>query len=383
MKHLLFQPLQLRSITLPNRIMISPMCMYSAVDGFASEYHLVHLGQYALGGAGLVFVEATAVQPHGRITHGDLGLWKDEQIEPLARIAEFLKAHGSIPAIQLAHAGRKASVQRPWEGDGPLTETETNRGELPWDVVGPTHQPFDDGWLKPHALTLAEMTEAKAAFVAAAERALRAGFEVIELHAAHGYLLNSFLSPLSNHRADEYGGSREARFRFPLEVAKALRECWPEEKPMFVRVSATDRAEGGVTIDDTVAFALALKALGVDVIDCSSGGVVPKGSGPEGFGYQVSFSEQVHTQAGIDTVAVGLIVDPQQAESILQQKRATFIAIARTALEDPYWPLHARQKLSEDGAPEFEHWPTQYEGWLRKRASTMTHLEPIGTHRDD
>jgi|SRR6202522_3553810 len=371
----LFEPITLRSITIPNRTMISPMCMYSAKDGFANDFHFVHLGKFALGGWGLVMVEATAVEPRGRITHGDLGLWSDEQIAPLARIASFLKEHGAVPAIQLAHAGRKGSVQRPWESDGPLTEAQFATGETPWDVVAASALPFDQGWLEPAELSISELAQMKDAFVASVRRALDAGFEVIELHAAHGYLLNSFLSPLSNHRTDQYGGSREARFCFPLEVAEAMRSAWPDHLPMFVRLSAADYVEGGVTIDDTVEFAKRLRQLGVDVVDLSSGGISPKGIPPRAYGFQVPFAESVRKNAQVSTAAVGLITRPEQAEQILSSGQSDFIAIAREALADPNWPLHARITLAQKGSDRFEGWPTPYQVWLSKRARVLRELD--------
>jgi 2,4-dienoyl-CoA reductase-like NADH-dependent reductase (Old Yellow Enzyme family) len=371
----LFEPITLRSITVPNRTMISPMCMYSAKEGFANDFHFVHLGKFALGGWGLVMVEATAVEPRGRITHGDLGLWSDEQVAPLARIASFLKEHGAVPAIQLAHAGRKGSVQRPWEGDGPLTETQFSVGEKPWDVVAASALPFDEGWLEPAALSASELEKIKDAFVASVRRALDAGFEVIEMHAAHGYLLNSFLSPLANHRTDEYGGIREARFRFPLEVAEAMRSAWPNHLPMFVRLSAADWVEGGVTIDDTVEFAKRLRQIGVDVVDLSSGGVSPKGIPPRAYGFQVPFAEAVRKNAEVATAAVGLITRPEQAEQILASGQSDFIAVAREALADPNWPLHARLTLDQKGSDRFEGWPTQYQVWLSKRARVLRELD--------
>ncbi len=374
----LFEPLKIRSITIPNRVMVSPMCMYSAKDGVANDFHLVHLGQFALGGAGLVVVEATAVEPRGRITHGDLGIWSDDHVAPLSRIASFLKKHGSVPAIQLAHAGRKGSVQRPWEGDGPLAEEQFQAGETPWEVVAPSAEPFDEGWLVPHELSTCELEGIKQKFVDAVNRALSAGFEVIEMHSAHGYLLNSFLSPLSNFRTDEYGGDREARFRFPLEVAKAMRSAWPEHLPMFVRLSAVDYVEGGVTIEDTVEFSKRLKALGIDVVDLSSGGISPLGNAPRAYGYQVPFAERVRHDAGIATATVGLITKPEQAEQILANGQADLIAIARELLSDPAWALHARTALAEDGSEAFEGWPVQYQVWLAKRARVLKSLnEPV------
>ncbi len=371
----LFEPLTLRGITIPNRIMISPMCTYTAKDGAANDFHFVHLGKFALGGAGLVMVEATAVETRARITHGDMGLWSDEQIAPLARIAAFLKEHGSVAGIQLAHAGRKGSVQRPWEGDGPLTDEQFVVGELPWDVVAPSPLAFDDGWLKPEELSVPELREIKEKFVSAVRRSLDAGFEVIEMHAAHGYLLNSFLSPLTNLRTDQYGGSREARLRFPLEVAEAMRSAWPDHLPMFVRLSSVDYVEGGVTIEDTVAFSKRLKEIGVDLVDCSSGGISPKGIPPRAYGFQVPFAESVRREVNVPTAAVGLITRPEQAEQILANGQADLIAIAREALADPFWPLHVRTTLDEKGSDRFEGWPTQYQVWLAKRQRVLRELD--------
>jgi 2,4-dienoyl-CoA reductase-like NADH-dependent reductase (Old Yellow Enzyme family) len=371
----LFEQVNFRGVTVPNRMMVSPMCTYSAKDGFANDFHLVHIGQFALGGWGVVMVEATAVEPRGRITHGDLGLWSDDHIAPLAKIASFLKERGVVPAIQLAHAGRKGSVQRPWEGDGPLTEKQFQVGETPWQVVGPSSIAFDSEWLTPTELSREELQQIKQHFVDAAQRALAAGFEIIEMHSAHGYLLNSFLSPLSNHRTDEYGGSREARFRFPLEVAKALREAWPSHLPMFVRLSAVDWVEGGVTIEDTVELVKRLKEIGVDLVDLSSGGISPKGIPPRAYGFQVPFAARVRTDTGVPTAAVGLITRPEQAEQILDNGEADLIAIAREALVDARWPLHARTTLAEKGADRFEGWPPQYQVWLSKRQRVLRELD--------
>ncbi|HET7672430.1 MAG TPA: NADH:flavin oxidoreductase/NADH oxidase, partial [Burkholderiales bacterium] len=265
---LLFQPIQLRDITARNRLVVSPMCQYSARDGHVSDWHLVHLGKFAQGGAGIVFVEATAVERRGRITHGDTGIWDDEHIAGLSRVAKFIKEQGAVPALQLAHAGRKASMARPWYGNGPLTPADHARGDKPWSTVAPTEKPIDEGWIAPRAFQRGDFQTVLAAFRSAVRRAVAAGFDILEVHAAHGYLLHTFLSPLSNTRSDEYGGGREGRMRFPLEVVRAVREDWPKSKPLFVRVSSIDDVEGGWSLEDTVAFAKELKALGVDVIDC-------------------------------------------------------------------------------------------------------------------
>lgn len=378
----LFEQITFCNITIPNRTMIAPMCMYSAKDGVANDFHLVHLGRFALGGWGLVMVEATAVEPRGRITHGDLGLWSNSQIAPLARIASFIKEHGAVPAIQLAHAGRKASVQRPWEGDGPLTDAQFNVGETPWDVVAPSAIAFDEGWLRPAELSIKELQQITESFRSAVRRALDAGFEIIEMHAAHGYLLNSFLSPLTNLRTDQYGGSREARFRFPLEVADAMRQEWPSHLPMFVRLSAVDYVQDGVTIEDTVEFSKKLKEIGVDLVDCSSGGISPKGIPPRAYGFQVPFAESVRKNANVPTAAVGLITRPEQAEKILVDGQADLIAIAREALADPFWPLHARTTLAEKGSDRFEGWPTQYQVWLSKRQRVLRVLDAPDSARE-
>jgi 2,4-dienoyl-CoA reductase-like NADH-dependent reductase (Old Yellow Enzyme family) len=373
------QPLTLRSLTLRNRIVIAPMCTYSAIDGVASDFHLVHLGRYALGGAGLVFVEATAVQAEGRITHGDLGLWHDGQTEPLARIARFLKAHGATPAIQIAHAGRKASMQRPWQGNGPMDASDTERGEQPWPVIAPTAMAVEPGWLMPKEMGLDDIAQLKRDFRAAAERASKAGFEVLEMHNAHGYLLHSFLSPITNQRTDAYGGDRAGRMRLPLEVATLLREAWPQHLPLFVRISAVDAVDNGWSIEDSVAYAKELKAIGVDVIDCSSGGVTTSPTAaavPREYGFQLPYAKAVREGAGIATMAVGLIVDPHQAERALQDGSADLAAIARQALEDPNWPAKALTALQAD-APALErytHWLSPYGWWLARRAKLIDRL---------
>ena len=374
---LLFRPLSLRGVSLRNRIVISPMCQYSAVDGLASDWHLVHLGRFALGGAGAVFVEATAVHPRGRITHGDLGLWSDAHTPPLRRIARFLAEHGAVPAIQLAHAGRKASMQRPWHGNGPIDDTDRARGEDAWPVVAPSPLPLDEGWLVPHELSPTEMAELREAWRRAALRALEAGFEVVELHAAHGYLLHEFLSPLSNRRSDAYGGDRAGRMRFPLEVAETLRAVWPQDRPVFVRLSAVDGIEGGWTLEDSVAFARELKALGVDAVDCSSGGLAGSATAarvPRGLGFQVPFAERIRREAEIPTMAVGLIVEPRQAEDILQNGQADLVAIGREALFDPNWPVHAERALGAAGDGVFASWPVQHGWWLERRERALRAL---------
>lgn len=368
----LFETVPLRSVTLRNRLAVSPMCQYSARDGFASDYHLIHLGRFAMGGFGLVMVEATAVLPEGRITHGDLGLWSDAHVDGLARIATALKASGAVAAIQLAHAGPKAASQRPWEGNGPLSKADFDRGELPWPVVSASDKPYGEGWLKPTALTRLMMDDVKAAFVAATKRALAAGFDVVEVHCAHGYLLNSFLSPVTNNRSDEFGGDLEGRMRFPLEVVQAVRAAWPDDKPLFVRVSAVDGLREGMSIDDTVAFARRLKLLGVDIVDCSSGGIAPRYEYPSSYGYQVPYASRVRAEVGIGTAAVGLIVNAHQAEAVVAEGHADIVAIGREALVDPNFPLHAEAELGEaDPANPYGSFPVQATWWLQGRANQI------------
>ncbi|BEU28465.1 NADH:flavin oxidoreductase/NADH oxidase [Paraburkholderia sp. 22B1P] len=368
----LFERVSLRNLELRNRLVISPMCQYSAVDGFVNDYHVINLGRFALGGFGLVMVEATGVVPEGRITHGDLGLWSDDHIPGLARIVTALKSAGAAAAIQLAHAGPKASMQRPWYGNGPLGEADFVRGDLPWKVVAASAQPAGEGWLMPEALTLDGIRDVKAAFLSAARRALAAGFDVIELHCAHGYLLNSFLSPLTNKRNDQYGGNLDGRMRLPLEIAQDLRDFWPQDKPFFVRVSAVDGIRTGTTPDDTVEFARRLKAIGVDIVDCSSGGTGNGYEYPVGYGYQVPYASRVRNEAGVASMAVGLIVDPHQAQAIVADGHADLVAIGREALYNPNWALHAEAQLEarEPSAP-FDSWPIQSNWWLAGRAKEV------------
>ncbi len=375
----LFTPVSLRDVALRNRVVIPPMCQYSAAGGMAGDYHLVHYGRLALGGAGLVILEATAVVPEGRITHGDLGIWSDAHGAALARIAAFLKAHGAAAGVQLAHAGRKASMQRPWEGNGPLSAEEIARGEAPWPIVAPSAVPLDEGWLMPAELSGDDLDALTEAFVAAARRAEAAGFDVIELHAAHGYLLHTFLSPLTNRREDEFGGDRTGRMRFPLRVARALREAWPSGKPLFVRVSAVDGLEGGITLDDTLAFAGELRALGVDVLDCSSGGLAGSATAARirrDYGFQVGFAEAVKRETGLATMAVGLIVDPRQADAIVAEGRADLVAVGREALADPNWAVRASRVLDGTQEPGFEAWPQQAGWWLERREKDIARLGP-------
>jgi 2,4-dienoyl-CoA reductase-like NADH-dependent reductase (Old Yellow Enzyme family) len=342
----LFAPLTLRGLTLPNRLVVAPMCQYSVTDGVVGDYHLAHLGRFALGGFGLVVVEATAVTPEGRISHGDVGLWSDEHIPGLARVVDFLHAEGAAAGIQLAHAGAKASSLRPWDGTGPVTPGNARPGEAPWPTVSASAVPAGPGWPTPHALSTAELAEVRDAFVAATLRSLVAGFDVVELHAAHGYLLHQFLSPLSNRREDSFGGALEGRMRFPLEVVEAVRAAWPADKPLFVRVSSVDGSREGLTVEDTVAFARELKARGVDAVHTSGGGLGGGWEHPIGYGYQVPFAARVRAEAEIPTVAVGLIVDARQAEAIVAGGSADLVAIAREAQDDPNFALHAARELT-------------------------------------
>jgi 2,4-dienoyl-CoA reductase-like NADH-dependent reductase (Old Yellow Enzyme family) len=347
----LFSPLTLRGITLANRITVSPMCEYSSVDGFANDWHLVHLGSRAVGGAGLVFTEATAVVPEGRISPEDLGIWRDEHIPMLARITSFIREHGSVAGIQLAHAGRKASTAAPWKGGKPVGIE--HGGWSP--IFAPSAIPFDHGYQTPAALDKAGIRRLVSSFATAARRALDAGFQVVELHAAHGYLINEFLSPLSNTRTDEYGGSFENRTRVLREIIEAVRERWPDSLPLFVRISATEWTEGGWDIEQSIELAQMIAPLGVDLIDCSSGGNVPKVRIPTGPGYQVPLAERVRNESGVPTGAVGLITSARQAEDIVCSGKADLVLLAREELRDPYFPLHAARELGAQIA-----WPKQY-----------------------
>lgn len=374
----LFQPLHLRSIKVRNRVVISPMCQYSAHEGHLDDWHSVHLGRFATGGAGIVFTEATAVQKGGRITHGCPGLWSDSQIPGHARVAQFARRNGAVPAIQLAHAGRKGGMQRPWFGNGPLNADDHARGDMPWTPVGPSAVPVAEGWPVPHALSQQDIDALIADFVTAARRALVAGYQIAEVHGAHGYLLHSFLSPLSNLRTDGYGGDLAGRMRLALEVTQAVRDVWPDDLPLFFRTSAVDGTPEGWSLDDTVILATELKRIGVDVMDCSSSGIA--GSATAGAatkrqpGFQVPYAERVRRDAQITTMAVGLITHPQQAEDILAQGRADLIAIGREALVNPMWALHAAATLGAD--TDFSTWPEQSGWWLASRQKTSEFYEP-------
>jgi len=347
----LFDCLAIRDITFANRVFVSPMCEYSSTDGFANDWHFVHLGSRAVGGAGLVLTEATAVLPEGRISPHDLGIWKDDHIESLARIVRFIHEQGSAAGMQLAHAGRKASTYAPGKGHGRIPE-----GEGGWNnVVAPSALPFTKGYPMPQALSIDDIQNIASAFAAAARRACEAGFRVIEIHAAHGYLIHEFLSTFSNQRTDAYGGSFENRTRILREIVAAVRDSWPERAPLFVRISATDWIDGGWDIQQSVELARQLKELGADLIDCSSGGNVAHAKIPVGPGYQTQFAEQIRREAGILTGAVGMITSPVQAEHIMVTGQADAVVIAREFLRDPYWPLRAARELGQAIS-----WPVQY-----------------------
>jgi 2,4-dienoyl-CoA reductase-like NADH-dependent reductase (Old Yellow Enzyme family) len=346
----LFDPLQLRSVRLANRIVVSPMCQYSSVDGFANDWHFVHLGSRAVGGAALVFTEATAVTADGRISPQDLGIWDDRHVPALARVVRVITSQGSPAGMQLAHAGRKASTSRPWETIRGLTPEEGG-----WVPIGPTAVPFSPTYVAPRAATLGDLADVVLAFGRAARRAIEAGFEVLEIHAAHGYLIHEFLSPLVNTRTDAYGGSFDNRVRLCLEVVDAVRAVWPERLPLFLRISATDWVDGGWDLDQSVELARRLHDRGVDLVDCSSGGAVSTATVPLGPGYQVPFAERIRREAGIPTGAVGLITQPAQADEIIAGGWADCVLLARELLRDPYWPLHAAQALGR-----VVPWPAQY-----------------------
>ncbi|MFI5196704.1 MAG: NADH:flavin oxidoreductase/NADH oxidase [Chitinophagales bacterium] len=353
----LFTPLQIRDIKLKNRIVVSPMCQYSGEDGFANDWHLVHLGSMAVGGAALVFTEATAVSPEGRISPHDLGIWKDEHLTQLKRITQFIEKQGAVPGMQLAHAGRKASTTEPWNDDRLIPISAGG-----WKTVAPSSIPFSEDKDTPRELTIEEIEKIVADFKAAAKRALAAGFKVLEIHGAHGYLINEFTSPLSNKRTDKYGGSFENRIRFLLEIIAAIRSVWPENYPLFLRISAIDWTEDGWKIEDSVRLAEIVKDKGVDLIDCSSGGVISGVKIPAKPNYQVPFAAAVR-KTGILSGAVGIIVTAEQAEAILTNEQADLIFLARELLRDPHFPLRAARELGYDDMP----WPVQYERAKRKK----------------
>jgi len=360
----LFEPLSIRGITLPNRIGVSPMCQYSSDDGFANDWHLVHLGSRAIGGAGVVFVEATAVTPEGRITPEDMGIWKDAHIEFLARIVRFMKSQGTIPALQIAHAGRKGSTLRPWLGNAKIAPADGG-----WVPVAPSAVAFSETYAMPQALLKEEIRGIVDAFAAAARRGLEAGFQVLEIHAAHGYLAHEFFSPLSNFRTDEYGGSFENRTRIGREIVSAVRKVWPESLPLFIRISATDWKEGGWNLDEAVELAKQLKPLGVDLVDCSSAGLVVDQKIAVGPGFQVPFAERIRRDANILTASVGLIETKEQVVDILAKNQADLVLMAREFLRDPYWPLRTARELKQPMS-----WPVQY---MRAAPQDSTARKPL------
>jgi len=377
----LFSPMEIRQLTLPNRVVVSPLCMYSAKDGHPNEWHFAHLSTFARGKAGLVFCEATAVTPEGRITPRCLGIWSDAHAEELKPITQFIRDMGCVAGIQLAHAGRKAATYPPFAGGGkPLTSDDPDY----WAVSGPSAEPVAAGFQVPHEMTNDDINATKQAFVDAAKRSITAGFQVIEIHGAHGYLLHSFLSPLSNHRVDNYGGSLENRMRFPLEVSQAIREVVGEGMPLFFRISAIDGPTDGWSMDDSIVLSKALHKAGIDVVDCSSGGISGgprfriddtgqplKASSARPPGFQVPFAERIRKETDLNSMAVGVIIDPQQANSIISDGQADLVALGREIMHNPFWPLHAAAALGVDD--DFELWPPQYK-WAVDRRSQIKRL---------
>jgi 2,4-dienoyl-CoA reductase-like NADH-dependent reductase (Old Yellow Enzyme family) len=369
----LFEPFTLRGVTFPNRVAVSPMSQYRAKGGVANDWHMVHLGRFAMGGAGLVFAEATAVEDRGRRTHGDLGLWDDAQIDPLVPVTRFIAAEGAAPGVQLGHAGRKASERRPWHGETPVdAEDERLRGEAPWTAIAPSALPYADGWPTPQEMTGDDIDAVVAAFGDAAARAHAAGFRVIEVYAAHGFLVHQFLSPIANHRTDVWGRDRN---RFAVAVAESIRRKWPDELPLVFRLSATDWIDGGLEIGDTVETAKALKAAGVDMIDVSTGGIGgrdrPKRMKIEQ-GFQAPFAARIRAEAEIPAMSVGFLWDPAHCDGLVRRGDADMVALARELLDDPNWPLHARAALA--GAPVHEAWPEEFGWWLEKRDRLVAKL---------
>ena len=372
----LFSPFQLRDISFKNRIAVSPMSQYRAIDGVANDWHMVHLGRFALGGAGLVYAEATAVEQDGRRTHGDLGIWNDEQVESLRPISKFLEAEGAVPGVQLAHAGRKASERRPWHNETPVDDEDVSeRGEHPWTAIAPSAIPYADGWPTPEAMSESDIARVINSFGEAAKRSMEAGFKVIEVYAAHGFLIHQFLSPIANQRTDQWGGSLENRARFAVEIAKSIRNNWPEAYPLAFRLSATDWLDGGLEVEDTVEVARMLKAAGVDMIDCSTGGVGGR-ERPRRMvieqGFQVPFAQQVRADSDISTMAVGFLWDVEKCEEIIASGQADMIALARELLDDPNWVLHAEQKLELN--ENHKNWPIEAGWWLMKRDRLLQKL---------
>lgn len=372
---LLFQPITLRDLTLKNRVVISPMCQHNADFGVPGDWHMVHLGRFAIGGAGLIFVESTAVDPRARIGIRDLGLWDDAQIAPFRRITDFVHSVGGRIGLQLAHAGRKAGSEALWEGGRALSMEALHATGQPWRRVGPSALAVGPEWSVPEEMTRDDIDATRQMFVDAAVRADAAGFDALELHFGHGYLVASFLSPVSNKRTDDYGGTRDNRMRMCLDYAAAVRRAWPAQKPLFVRISAVDGAENGWNLDDSVVLARRLAEVGVDVIDCSSGGLAEETRNtnvPRGLGFQVPFADRIRREAGVRTQTVGVIIDGPQAEAILQEGRADLVAIGREALLDPNWATHAAQALDCD--PAFETINFRHGHWLAKRASLMRQI---------
>ncbi len=372
----LFEPITLRDVTIKNRVAVSPMSQYRARDGYANDWHMVHLGRFALGGAGLVFAEATAVEARGRRTPGDLGLWEDEQIEPLLPVTRFLSEEGAVPGIQLGHAGRKASERRPWHGETPVTEEDAVlRGEKSWTAIAPSAIPYADGWPAPQEMTEEDIQSVIEAFSAAARRAAETGFKIIEVYAAHGFLVHQFLSPVSNHRRDRWGGDVAGRRRFAVEVARAIRKTWPENLPLIFRLSATDWVDGGLEIEDTVETARALAREGVDMIDCSSGGIGGKDR-PRRMkleqGFQVPFAARIRSEAGVASMAVGFLWDAGMCERAVAGGNADMVALAREMLDDPNWTLHAAAALG--AADGHKLWPEESGWWLMKRQRLVEKL---------
>ena len=372
----LFEPLTIRNVVFKNRIVLAPMMQYRATDGFASDWHLIHFGKFALGGFAAVMTEVVAVEREGRISHGDLGLWSDQHTEGLKRCVDAIHAENSLAAIQIGHAGRKASVKKAWEGGAALTDADAHRGTPAWPPVGPSPIAPSSAYPVPQTLSLKQIDGLVQSFADAALRADQAGFDVLEIHGAHGYLIASFLSPLSNLREDEFGGDLDARMRFALKVGTAVRAVWPDGKPLFFRISAEDGGgPDGWGLDDSLILSSKLKAIGIDILDCSSGGI--QGSATvqnsnRGLGYQVPFSDSIRRDSQVATMAVGLILTGQQAENIISSGQADLVAIGRQALYDPYWPLHARQELMPD--PDFNGWNESTRWWLQKRASALKSL---------
>ncbi len=365
----LFSSIQIRDVTIKNRIAVSPMSQYRAKDGHANQWHMVHLGRFALGGAGLVFAEATAVEPDGRRTHGDLGLWSDAHVGELRPICAFLEAEGAVPGIQLGHAGRKASERRPWHGETPVDDEDvTLRAEAPWSSIAPSALPYADGWPTPQEMSEADIERVIAAFASASARAVAAGFKFIEIYAAHGFLAHQFLSPLANQRTDEWGGTAEGRRRFAVESAEAIRKAIPDTVPLSFRLSATDWVDGGLEVEDTIETAKALRQAGVDMIDCSTGGIGgrerPRRMKLEQ-GFQVPFADQVKRGAAISTMAVGFLWDPKVCEDIVRSGQADMVALARELLAEPNWPNQAAAALGADSGHEL--WPPEAGWWLMKR----------------